>query len=173
MRKYHNIVGVVLAGGRSSRMGQDKAFLEYHGKPLVAHMLDVLRSTGVEDVIVSGHVEGYDCVVDDAPFSGPAAAIRTLISSRPSYDGFLFVPVDMPLLTSDILKYLLEREEGGYFIDWPLPAFITRPCSESKQASVQGILDDYGVYPVHLPEHFLPFMKNANTPKEWKGIVRL
>lgn len=59
MPDVSQIAGIVLVGGRSSRMGRDKAFLELKGKPLVGHMLDVLRSAGLKDVFVSGHVQGY------------------------------------------------------------------------------------------------------------------
>jgi molybdopterin-guanine dinucleotide biosynthesis protein A len=81
------------------------------------------------------------------------------------------MPVDMPLLKPDMLHLLLQQKEGGYFIDWPLPAFITPPYPESEKKSVQGLLDDYGIYPVALPEHFSSSMKNANTPQDWAEVI--
>lgn len=104
MPDVSQIAGIVLVGGRSSRMGRDKAFLELKGKPLVGHMLDVLRSAGLKDVFVSGHVQGYSCIVDDAPFSGPAEAIKSVLKKIPNYKGYLFVPVDMPFLKRETLQ---------------------------------------------------------------------
>lgn len=168
------IAGVILAGGRSRRMGENKAHLEYHGKPLVEHMTDILDRSGIETIIISGDVEGYDCVPDDDPFGGPAKAIETVIRNFPDYEGFLFVPVDMPLLEPEMLDILIQQKEGAYFIGSPLPAFITQSYSEeSHETSVQALLDSYGIYPIDLPEQFSPAMKNANTPEEWKEVATL
>lgn len=171
MGEYQNIAGVVLAGGRSSRMGQNKALLDYQDKPLIEHMLDILKQTGIEDTFISGDVDGYDCISDERPFSGPAEAIKSVVDQFPDYAGFLFVPVDMPLLNAETLHLLLQQKEGGHFINWPLPAFIAPPFSESQATSVKDLLQDYGIYPVDIPDHFLPFMKNANTPQEWKEVA--
>lgn len=171
MDDYSNIAGVVLAGGRSSRMGQNKALLDYQGKPLIEHMLDILKQTGIEDTFISGNIQGYDCIADKSPFSGPAEAIKSVISNCPGYEGFLFVPVDMPLLNAEMLHILLQQKKGGHFINWPLPAYITRPFSNSVATSVKELLHKYGIYPVDLPDHFLPHMKNANTPQEWKEVA--
>ena len=55
-------VGVVLAGGRSSRMGRDKAMLTWHGDTLLAHMQQCLRLSGVTRVVVSGAYPHCDAV---------------------------------------------------------------------------------------------------------------
>jgi molybdopterin-guanine dinucleotide biosynthesis protein A len=172
MPDFDKIAGVVLAGGRSSRMGRDKAFLEFKRRPLVEHMMNILRSTGLKDVFVSGHVEGYPCITDDAPFSGPAEAIKTVLKKIPGYKGYLFVPVDMPLLKSQTLQVLLQQENGGYFIEWPLPAYLTPPFSPSDSTSVHDYLASQGIYPVSLPQEFEDDMKNINTPQEWEETLK-
>jgi molybdopterin-guanine dinucleotide biosynthesis protein A len=168
MPDFPQIAGIVLAGGRSSRMGRDKAFLEFKGKPLVAHMLDVLRGAGVDDVFVAGRVEGYPCIADDVPFSGPAEAIKSVLKKIPGYRGYLFVPVDMPFLNEQTLQVLLRQENGGYFSEWPLPAYLTPPFSPTDCASVHDYLAAQGIYPVLLPQEFERDMKNINTPQEWE-----
>lgn len=172
MADFSHIAGIVLAGGRSSRMGRNKAFLEFKGKPLVGHMLDVLQSLGLKDVFVSGHVEGYPCIVDDAPFSGPAEAIKSVLKNIPGYKGYLFVPVDMPFLRSQTLQILLEQEGGGYFIEWPLPAYLTPPFSSTDSVSVHDYLAAQGIYPVSLPQEFEEDMRNINTPQEWEEVSK-
>ncbi len=171
MGDFNAIAGVVLAGGRSSRMGQNKALLDYQGKPLIEHMMKILKKTGIKEIFISGDVDGYDCLSDQAPFTGPAEAIKSVVKRLSGYAGFLFVPVDMPLLKPDMLHLLLQQKEGGYFTDRPLPAFITLPYPESEKKSVQGLLDDFGIYPIALPEHFSFSMKNANTPQDWAEVI--
>ena len=173
MGDFNAIAGVVLAGGRSSRMGHNKALLDYQGEPLIRHMMEILKTTGIKEIFISGDVDGYDCLSDQEPFTGPAEAIKSIIKHLSGYAGFLFVPVDMPLLKPDMLHLLLQQKEGGYFMDWPLPAFITPSYPESEKKSVQGLLDDYGIYPVALPEHFSSSMKNANTPQDWAKVINL
>lgn len=172
MSDFSHIAGVVLAGGRSSRMGRNKAFLEFKGQPLVGHMMNILRSAGLKDVFVSGHVEGYPCIVDNTPFSGPAEAIKSILKKIPGYKGYLFVPVDMPFLKSQTLQVLLEQKNGGYFIEWPLPAFLTPPFSPTDSVSVHDYLTAQGIYPVSLPQEFEEDMKNINTPQEWEEVSK-
>ena len=167
----NNIAGVVLAGGQSRRMGQSKALLDYHGKPLIAHMMDILAQSGCDDILISGDVAGYDCIADDQPFLGPAEAIKVIVSRFSVYDGFLVVPVDMPLLQPAMLRFLLQQKDGGYFMNYPLPAYITPPFTENDQKSVQGLLGAYGIYPVDLPNQFVHLMKNVNTPQDWQEVI--
>lgn len=163
------ITGVVLAGGRSSRMGQNKALLAYNGKPLIAHMLALLQQAGIPRPLVSGALEGYACLPDSAPFSGPAAAMARIMAERPAA-GYLFVPVDMPLLNPALLRRLLALPQGGYFSGWPLPACFAPPYRAGNAASVRDLLALQGVRPVTLPADCADCMKNINTPADWKEI---
>ena len=168
----NNIAGVVLAGGRSSRMGRNKAFLEYKGAPLVSHMIRILEDVGLNDVYVSGDIKGYRCIPDSAPYNGPAYAIRTVMEFLQAYDGALFVPVDMPLLTSDMLRALLCQSHGAYFQEHALPAFIKQPCHNQSVSSVHQLLQELDIPALSLPEQFKPCMGNFNTPKEWQEALR-
>ena len=58
MGDFNAIAGVVLTGGRSSRMGQNKALLDYQGKPLIEHMMEILKTTGIKEIFISGDVDG-------------------------------------------------------------------------------------------------------------------
>ncbi|GJL85393.1 MAG: molybdenum cofactor guanylyltransferase [Micavibrio sp.] len=167
-----SIAGVVLAGGCSSRMGQDKALLDYNGRPLLDHMIDLLQKMGVADIYVSGNYEGYHCIPDSEPCNGPAEAIQGVMKELNGHDGALFVPVDMPFLTQDVLHILLAQEGGAFFKDRPLPAFIKQPCSGIIASSVHALLEELGVPSVFLPEEFESLMANINTQKEWQEAIR-
>jgi molybdenum cofactor guanylyltransferase len=97
--------GFVLAGGKSTRMGQDKALLDWHGQTLLDHMVGLLRS--VADPV---HVVGRHPLPDRLPGLGPLSGIATGLATS-STDANLFVAVDLPLLTQDFLKYMHSRIE--------------------------------------------------------------
>ena len=106
------IYGLLLAGGKSSRMGEDKKQLFHHGQPLLDHALDLLQSSGVDRVLISGEVEGYEFIPDIYPGSGPLggiySAVDFLASEKEFNDSLLLViPVDMPFLTVESLKRLI------------------------------------------------------------------
>lgn len=166
------VVGIVLAGGRSSRMGKNKALLDYKGMRLADHMIQILKKTGLQDVYVSGDLEGYRCVPDSLPHSGPAQAICDVMATLKEYDGALFVPVDMPFLTPEVLRILLGQLRGAHFEGRPLPAFIAQPVSRQSVASVRQLLQAWEIKTLALPEKFESFMANVNTPDEWQEALR-
>jgi molybdopterin-guanine dinucleotide biosynthesis protein A len=95
--------GVVLAGGRSSRMGRDKALIEIEGRPLVAIAADALREAGAAAVTVVGgdevafHDLGLDVRPDEHPDEGPLGAIVTALGTAP--EGIVMVVAcDMPTI---------------------------------------------------------------------------
>ncbi|MGZ4786460.1 MAG: molybdenum cofactor guanylyltransferase [Acidimicrobiales bacterium] len=81
---------MVLAGGRSSRMGRDKALVEVGGRPLALIAADALRDAGAAPVVVIGGDRdalvgfGLEVQGDDHPGEGPLGAIITALGSRPA-----------------------------------------------------------------------------------------
>ncbi len=103
------ITGAIMAGGRSSRFGSDKALLEYGGQILLQRTAGVLRNAGL-DVLIVGPPErgeqapGVAAVQDEYPGIGPLGGICTALHARPH--GVLAVAVDMPFLSAPLLRYL-------------------------------------------------------------------
>ena len=108
-------VGFVLAGGQSSRMGTDKAFVEFAGRPLVAHAVSILDAGGLK-VFIAGaqsearsRLEQYAPVIPDRKAGlGPLSGICTALASTTAGFG-VFMPVDLPLLPASLVLCLLER----------------------------------------------------------------
>ncbi len=109
--------GFVLAGGQSSRMGRDKALLEFAGRPLVERALAILQQAGLPAKIAGAvpsaraSLEAYAPIVEDAtpglgPLSGICAALATT-SARHA----VFLPVDLPLLPPSLLVFLLRHAQ--------------------------------------------------------------
>lgn len=103
--------GVVLAGGRSTRMGRDKAFLRRGGETLVRRQTGLLRAAGCTDVLISGR-PGVDYGVPDArtiidavenagPLAGLVAALEAMHHER-----LLVLAVDLPAMSPQFLQRL-------------------------------------------------------------------
>ncbi len=103
-----NVFGFVLAGGRSSRMGTDKASVIIDGKSMLEHTKSILAEVSGEVAVVGG---AYADIADAMPFSGPASAIARLISSHSDYEDTiaLFMPVDMPRVETVSLEALISQ----------------------------------------------------------------
>lgn len=105
--------GFVLAGGRSSRMGKDKALVEFRGQPLVAGALEILRGAGLEASIAGARsaLAAYaPVVVDESPDSGPLGGVCAAMAATTARWS-VFIPVDQPLLPPTLLRFLLERAQ--------------------------------------------------------------
>jgi molybdenum cofactor guanylyltransferase len=169
---HRRIAGIVLAGGRSSRMGTNKALLPYRGRPLVEHMMGKLLQAGCIDVHISGEVPGYQGVPDMARYEGPARAITGLMTRfKGKYDGFLFVPVDMPLLAMEALEELLHQTGSAFYDGHPLPAFILSSPSDEAGPSIRAVLQAVDAKAISLPEEWERGMANINTKEEWEALA--
>lgn len=110
----------LFAGGHSSRMGRDKAFLEIDGVPLWQRQLQTLRELGPSEIFLAGPTQrewiesGLEIVVDaknDAgPLGGLVAVLRRCKNTR-----LLVLAIDLPNMTSEFLGHLLTTcsDNGG------------------------------------------------------------
>jgi molybdopterin-guanine dinucleotide biosynthesis protein A len=150
--------GFVLAGGRSTRMGQDKAVLQVGGRSLVELALDKLRSIGVAEPRIAGartDLSSLAPVVPDLhPGCGPLSGIEAALAATTKGLN-LFLPVDMPLLPARFLYWMLLRAEitGALMTvpcinGWPQPlcAVYHRDLLRPITASLLG--GNYKVMPV-------------------------
>ncbi|MEO8084972.1 MAG: molybdenum cofactor guanylyltransferase [Ardenticatenales bacterium] len=107
------VTGIVLAGGRSRRMGMDKAFIELAGRPLIAWVLDALAAVAERCVIVTHDEDarferfGVPVVVDHVPARGPLSGLHAGLTAAPT-DLCLAVACDLPLVQSSLLALLAD-----------------------------------------------------------------
>ncbi len=109
------ISAAVLAGGYSSRMGQDKALLELNGKTLLELQTERLRRLEVQDIMISGsehQLPGTRNIPDVFPHMGPISGIHACMQNaeKPS---LLVISVDVPLIPSEALEGLIRAHTGG------------------------------------------------------------
>lgn len=109
--KYQNTYGLVVCGGKSSRMGMDKSMLQYFGKPQRYHVYDMLLPF-CEKVFISCNAEqtgtietGYNFITDDPAFEniGPMAVLLSAFAKFPQKH-LLVIGCDYPFLTAGELE---------------------------------------------------------------------
>jgi molybdopterin-guanine dinucleotide biosynthesis protein A len=147
--------GWVLAGGRSLRMGRDKAGVELSGQPLLSHMLEKLWALGVRARVAGLRepVDGIagDLVADAHPDCGPLSGIETALNKSEAAL-VLVLGVDLPLLETDFLRWMLRRAEATGAMA-TIPRLLGEPqplCAVYRCELRRGVTDalDAGDYKV-------------------------
>ncbi|CAI4159329.1 molybdenum cofactor guanylyltransferase [Alteromonas sp. BZK5] len=154
------LIGLVLAGGQSRRMGQDKALMRYQGRTLIDNASLLLQSASCDKVLISRNAPGFlnDRIEDAGPLSGVHAVLDAL-SQSDNHNGnpceLLVLPVDMPQMTPELLRILVSRgreaEKACYvekrFLPFYLPvtqktkALLANYLVEQKKRRVVGFLE--------------------------------
>jgi molybdopterin-guanine dinucleotide biosynthesis protein A len=123
--------GFVLVGGASSRMGRDKALIEFEGSALAVRIAECVRKVA-GSVTLIGPPEryrnlGYNVIADRASGYGPMGGVYTaLVSTHSEWN--LIVACDMPFITTDLLEALFaDAESGPSTADCIVPETVTEP----------------------------------------------
>jgi molybdopterin-guanine dinucleotide biosynthesis protein A len=114
------LYGLVLAGGRSSRMQRDKAALDYAGKPQLARAVELLRPRVARCFVsIRGDQrhdpqrDGYDSIVDLLPDLGPIGGIHAALRAHPD-KAWLILACDLPFLDAATLEHLISRRSDAH-----------------------------------------------------------
>jgi len=181
------VYGLVLSGGKSKRMGQDKALLERDGQSQLAFMMSLLEPL-VERVFVSTRAEQKDeserrqfaQIVDQYDDMGPLAGILSALDAYPDAD-WLVVACDLPNIGVETIRHLLASRS----VDQPFTAYVSSHdglpeplCAIYRSGSadtIRAFSDDSINCPrkilirsdTHLIEQLDPAsLNNINTPDD-------
>ncbi|AKX95016.1 putative molybdenum cofactor guanylyltransferase [Moorella thermoacetica] len=131
--------GIILAGGKSSRMGTNKALLPVGAKTMIETIISVLRPLFPEIIVVTNEPELYQhlevrLVKDIIPAKGPLSGIHAGLSVSPYKYNFV-VACDMPFIEPKLISYMVEHADGydvvvpraGEYLE-PLHAVYSKNC---------------------------------------------
>ncbi|MFT5520168.1 MAG: molybdopterin-guanine dinucleotide biosynthesis protein A [Enterobacterales bacterium] len=183
-------IGVVLAGGLSTRMLEDKAELIWKQKSLLEHTEHLLKDAGCFEVIVSNNINPKH-IQDRYPKSGPLAGIDAclayILEHFTDVSSMLLMPVDMPLMTQSLLGQLIEKSEQDKAAYYSLGRFpLILPVSKKLSKILKDTLEKHqsgkGVsikqLLSHLENKVLDIDKdqqtaffNCNTPEQWRSLL--
>jgi len=172
------LLGAVLAGGRSSRFGSDKALaLLADGRTLLEHAAAAI-APHVEAVVICGRTaEGMTGLADrPAPDMGPLGGLNAALhhAVAQGYDAVLTTGCDMPLYPAALAEALIGegasvlkgQQLAGY---WPAPlaAELDTHLAEENNRSIYGWLKRIGARIVERPDIVL---HNINRPEDLAGL---
>lgn len=176
------MTGVVIAGGQSSRMGRDKAFLEIGGVPLWQRQAALLRDAGAGEILISANASqdfpGEEMVRDESAGSGPLAGLAACLH-RCQNDHLLAIAVDMPNLSVEFLRPLFDcqrplvfQEHGSRFFE-PFPGIYPKSAAaiadrrlRDDDLSLQDFIREIDPEVRVITPEMRPFFQNWNTPGE-------
>lgn len=175
--------GVILVGGRSSRMGRDKAQLPWRGVRLVDHVAEMMRQAGITQVFVSGKVDGYLSIPDPVPHLGPVSGLCTsAVVLQHGYTALLAVPVDMPLLGIEALHTLMDLPadaDAQHFSNHPLPCALRLSPAVIARSAALRLTPDCAVHrylsglktrAIDPSPAWAAQLRNTNTPEHWASL---
>lgn len=176
---------LILAGGESSRMGQDKAaLLRPDGRTQLQHTVDLASMTAPDLVLVSTNIprniKGTHELPDRHKDCGPLAGIESALSLAINGDCLLVLPCDMPLLTGDLLEPLLNHCPAVYEDHW-LPCSLTVTedlrnyvlnalTGSGNQRSVKALLNSVRAHRITTRDELQ--LQSANNPEQWQQLTK-
>lgn len=148
--KETKITGIILAGGKSSRMGRDKGWIELNNKPLINYAIEALKPYCDQILISSNSKEykslGYPVFEDKIKNCGPLGGIySSLLHSSTQRN--MVLSCDMPLVSTELIKYVLDKcIEGKLSLPIHGANFMEPLCA---------------VYPLEAIQHLEKFIKEG------------
>jgi molybdopterin-guanine dinucleotide biosynthesis protein A len=188
---------LILAGGKSTRMGQDKALIEIDGVPMLCCVWAIARQCSSRTYIVTPWIERYRAIAPEAlwieetylpgeePSQGPLVGLAQGLA-HVTTDWVLLLACDLPCLQVEVLKAWIEVlpqvSEGAiaclpkHSKGWdPLCGFYRRSCLpqlnqyiERGGRSFQGWLATQTVHGLHLPDQRM--LLNCNTLEDLETL---
>jgi len=144
------VTGVILAGGKSSRFGSNKAFADVNGRQLIERVIEVTGSVFQRLIIITNNPGEYSSLglpmyEDLIKGLGPLGGIYTGLEKMSDSSGF-FVACDMPFLNERLIRYISKMNSKEYDavvpkIDWkmePLHSLYSKTCVPAIKGLIES-----------------------------------
>lgn len=168
---------LILSGGRSSRMGSDKAQLKIGGCSLLEWQIQRFEKAGFRVI--------HSVPDDRAGFLGPLSGIESAMKAFPEVSSWLVLPVDMPYLSIASAKSLIAsgEQQGSAcsYRSFPMPLFLNNPnqvlsllsvwlSDEQGPRAVRQLIRELGGCELPAPDQQQE-LNNLNTPEQWQQFI--
>ena len=179
---------IILAGGKSSRMGQDKASMILGGKTLIQHIIDNLSSV-FDEIFISGNHSNYPIskgiIKDVTTQKGPMGGIRSALEF--CQEDIFVCSCDMPFVSSDLIENILQKKveyrinvvrfgEKIYPVLGIYPFSILNDLKktiENGNLRMTSFLEQQNAHYIDLEDIFDHQLLTINTPENFKTAEKI
>lgn len=162
---YKNITGIILSGGKSSRMGENKSLMRLGDRTVIEHILLLIQSLFQEVILITNRPDEYQFLniplfEDIYKNRGPLAGIHSGLLNSKTENNFI-ISCDIPLITKEIIEYIIK-------FDTPHPITVCR-----ADGYIQQLAGNYSKSVLPKIEKLFKInedeIKNSNQRKrKWK-----
>lgn len=169
---------IILTGGASSRMGEDKALLDWAGVRAIDRVAQLARALGAEPVVTAGQGDyGLPNVADDQPLGGPVGGVlagaRALAAA--GCRRAVVLAVDAPTLQpEDLAPLMAAADPGAVYEGLHLPMKLELaaiPATAEAGWPVMRLAERAGLARLACPPGAALRLRGANTPKERAALL--
>jgi len=147
--------GFILAGGKSSRMGQDKGLMQLGNKLLVEYSIQLLQNVTNQIFIITSNLDyqqfGFPIISDIEPNIGPAGGILTALYYSISAQNII-LGCDMPFLSLPLLEQLISEKQNASI------------CIFKNETFIEPL---FGIYDTDILQEWKSLLKNKNYKLEF------
>ncbi len=185
-----DISAYILAGGKSLRMGKDKAMLTLGNKNFASHISDTINSINIPCKIVSSNEEHKQLPIpiikDTIKNIGPIGGLKSALSDTSTIWN-LIISCDLPLISKQSIEWLLNVHQKGFDATItivngktnPIFGIYRKDCDTPVQTQITKanykmihLLDKLHVNYVKAPDNIAKELLNVNTPYDLKMIEK-
>jgi molybdopterin-guanine dinucleotide biosynthesis protein A len=156
---YSDITGIILSGGRSSRMGENKSLMKVGSKTVIEYVTDLMKNLFSKVILITNDPDDYSFLglnmYKDIYFRmGPLAGIHSGLTHSTSNKNF-FLSCDMPFMTADMIKYLAEYKTSKPITIAKADGFIQQLCGlydKSCLSEAEKILSEESIEDERIDE---------------------
>ncbi len=183
-----DITGIILAGGKSSRMGSEKGFMSLNGVPFISRIIEAVKPL-VHTIIIVSDNSDYDIfelkrVEDFTKNAGPIAGLYSgLFHSETEYN--LVLSCDIPLINTAVLEKLIEEIDKKTDIvqfqsqnkTTPLTALYRKRCMHrcmqlllNGERRLMAVVDNLSTKTITVAPKLEQYLRNINTTAQLTAL---
>lgn len=187
----NKITAILLAGGKSQRMGTDKGLLDLNGKAFIKHICNALQPIVGSNILIVSSNKEYDAlnftrVEDIIENKGPVGGLYTALKESKTKIN-LVLSIDVPLVSTELLEWLIENHDETYMVTQTKSGDKTSPLigiydrsmrivfgehMAGNQLKLRQVIEDVKHQTLEIPEKWHNQVQNINTQEEYQNLIK-
>ena len=138
---YKDITGILLSGGKSTRMGTNKSFLKFNGKYIIEHVHEKLKLLFKKVIIITNTPEDYyflgsEIYKDIYKDKGPLGGIHSGLVHSTTEKNFI-ISCDMPLVSTELMKFIIDKSGESQITAVTADGYVQQLCGLYKKSCIK------------------------------------